>query len=143
MKIALLVLAGLILSGVASAADLSAVAGHYRYEQYAVTLPNGRVLQLKDLGASEAFLDISQTEITLRMTLARGDTVTQSAKILEAHFDKGAGYWKAKWPDMKGPVRANLTFVGDVLTSDTRFDNQADPQYGSSEHAVLKRLSGK
>jgi hypothetical protein len=143
VKVFLIAFVGLILSGATRAADLSAVAGHYRYEQYAVTLPNGRVLQLKDLGASEAFLDISQTEITLRMTLARGDTITQSAKILEAHFDKGTGYWKAQWPDMKGPVRANITLVGDVLTSDTRFDNQADPQYGSTEHAVLKRVSGK
>ena len=143
VKVFLIAFVGLILSGATRAADLSAVAGHYRYEQYAVTLPNGRVLQLKDLGASEAFLDISQTEITLRMTLARGDTITQSAKILEAHFDRGTGYWKAQWPDMKGPVRANITLVGDVLTSDTRFDNQADPQYGSTEHAVLKRVSGK
>jgi len=143
VKVFLIAFVGLILSGATRAADLSAVAGHYRYEQYAVTLPNGRVLQLKDLGASEAFLDISQTEITLRMTLARGDTITQYAKILEAHFDKGTGYWKAQWPDMKGPVRANITLVGDVLTSDTRFDNQADPQYGSTEHAVLKRVSGK
>src|SRR3984885_4155967 len=143
VKVFLIALVGLILSGATKAADMSKVAGHYRYEQYAVTVPNGRVLQLKDLGASEAFLDISQTEITLRMTLARGDTITQSAKILEAHFDKGTGYWKAQWPDMKGPVRANITLVGDVLTSDTRFDNQADPQYGSTEHAVLKRVSGK
>jgi hypothetical protein len=143
MKIALITLVGLIMSGAASAADLSSVAGHYRYEQYVVTLPNGRVLQLKDLGASEAFLDISETEITLRMTMTHGNTVTQSAKVLAAHFNKGAGYWKAQWPDMKGPVRANITLVGDVLTSDTRFDNQADPQYGSSEHAVLKRVSEK
>jgi hypothetical protein len=143
MKIVLIALVGMILSGAARATDLSAVAGHYRYEQYAVTLSDGRVLHLKDLGASEAFLDISNTEITLQMTLNRGDTVTQSAKVLEAHFDKGGGYWVAKWPDMKGAVRANVTLVGDVLTSDTRFDNQADPQYGSSEHAVLKRVRGK
>ena len=143
MKTALIAVVALILWSVASAGELSAVAGHYRYEQYAVTLPNGRVLQLNDLGASEAFLDISETEITLRMTMTHGNTVTQTAKVLEAHFNKGAGYWKAQWPDMKGPVRANITLVGDVLTSDTRFDNQADPQYGSSEHAVLKRVSGK
>jgi hypothetical protein len=29
------------------------------------------------------------------------------------------------------------------LTSDTRFHNRADPQFGSSERAVLKRMSGK
>jgi hypothetical protein len=143
MKIVLIAFVGLILSGTGRAGELSAVAGHLRYEQYAVTLPSGRVLQLKDLGASEAFLDISESEITLRMTMTLGNTVTQSAKVLEAHFNKGAGYWKAQWPDMKGPVRANITLVGDVLTSDTRFDNQADPQYGSGEHAVLKRVSDK
>lgn len=143
MKIALIALAGLILSGVAGAADLSAIAGHYRYEQYAVTLPNGRVLQLKDLGASEAFLDISEAGITLRMTMLAGNTVTQSAKLLETHLVKGEGYWIAQWPDMKAPVRANITLVGDVLTSDTRFDNRADPQFGSNEHAVLKRITLK
>ena len=144
MKIIFIALVGLILLGVASAADLSGVAGHYRYEQYAVTLPDGRVLHLKDLGASEAYLDVSDAGITLRMTMVAGNTVTQTAKVMEAHFDKGAGYWIAQWPDMKGPVRAKITLVGDVLTSDTRFDNQADAQqYGSSEHAMLKRVAGK
>jgi hypothetical protein len=108
-----------------------------------VTLPNGRVLQLKDLGASEAFLDVSEAQLTLRMTMNRGNEVTQSAKILEAHFNKGAGFWKAQWPDMKGPVQANITLVGDVLTSDTQFENPADPQYGSTEHAVMRRMDGK
>jgi hypothetical protein len=42
---------------------------------------------------------------------------------------------------MKGSVRANVTLVGDVLTGGTRFDNKAGPQYGSSEHAVLKRVA--
>src|ERR1700722_16533931 len=109
MKIVLIAFVGLILSGTGRAGELSAVVGHFRYEQYAVTLPSGRVLQLKDLGASEAFLDISESEITLRMTMTLGNTVTQSAKVLEAHFKKGVGYWKAQWPDMKATVRANIT----------------------------------
>jgi hypothetical protein len=116
--------------------------GHYRYEQYAVTVPDGRVLHLKDLGASEAFLDISDTGITLRMTMLAGNALKQTAKVLDAHFDKGTGYWVAQWADMKGPVRANVTLVGDVLTSHTQFDNKADLQYGSSEHAVLRKVSG-
>jgi hypothetical protein len=143
MKIGLLTLLVLFAGGIASAGDLTQLAGHYRYEQYAVTLPDGRVLHLKDLGASDAFLDVSDVGITLRMTMLAGNTVTQSAKVLEAHCSKGEGYWIAQWPDMKGPVRANITLVGDVLTSDTKFDNRADPQFGSSEHAVLKRVSGK
>jgi len=143
MKIGLLTLLVLFAGGIASAGDLTQLAGHYRYEQYAVTLPDGRVLHLKDLGASDAFLDVSDVDITLRMTMLAGNTVTQSAKVLEAHCAKGEGYWIAQWPDMKGPVRANITLVGNVLTSDTKFDNRADPQFGSSEHAVLKRVSGK
>jgi hypothetical protein len=143
MKIGLLTLLVLFAGGIASAGDLTQLAGHYRYEQYAVTLPDGRVLHLKDLGASDAFLDVSDVGITLRMTMLAGNTVTQSAKVLEAHCSKGEGYWIAQWPDMKGPVRANITLVGEVLTSDTKFDNRADPQFGSSEHAVLKRVSGK
>ena len=144
MKIYLAVLAGMFLSAAATAGDLSAVAGHYRYEQYAVTLSDGRVVHLKDLGASEAFLDISDDGITLELIMLAGKPLTQSAKVIEAHFAKGQGYWIAQWPDMKGPVRANITLAADTLTSNTRFDNQADPlQFGSSEHAVLKRVRGK
>ena len=45
---------------------------------------------------------------------------------------------------LQGPVRANITLAADTLTSNTRFDNQADAlQFGSSEHAVLKRVTGK
>jgi hypothetical protein len=45
---------------------------------------------------------------------------------------------------MKGPVRANVTLVGGVLTSDSKFDDKSDPlRYGSTEHAVLKRVDGK
>jgi hypothetical protein len=88
-------------------------------------------------------VDVSDAGITLRMTMAAGKIVTQSAKVIEAHVDKGAGYWIAQWPDMKGPVRAVITLVGDTLTSDTHFDNSADPQFGSIEHAVLKRVGGK
>jgi hypothetical protein len=45
---------------------------------------------------------------------------------------------------MKGPARANVTLDGEVLTSDNRFDDKSDPlRYGSTEHAVLKRVGGK
>jgi uncharacterized protein YjeT (DUF2065 family) len=47
------------------------------------------------------------------------------------------------WPALQPMVKANITVAGDVLTSDTQFDNRADPQFGSSEHAVLKRIAGK
>jgi hypothetical protein len=145
MKRYLVGFAATLLSGVVAAGDLSAVAGHYRYQDYAATLPDGRVLKLQDLGAKDALLDISEDgTITLRMTMLTGNPVVQSAKVLEAHFAQGKGYWVAQWPDMKGPVRANVTLVGELLTSDSKFDDKSDPlRYGSTEHAVLKRVSGK
>ena len=138
-------LMAILMSGAVAAGDLSAVAGHYRYQDYAATLPDGRVLKLQDLGAKDAILDISEDgTITLRMTMVAGNPVVQSAKVLEAHFTQGKGYWVAQWPDMKGPVRANVTLVGEVLTSDSKFDDKSDPlRYGSTEHAVLKRVAGK
>jgi hypothetical protein len=130
--------------GFASAGELAAVAGHYRYEQYTVTLPNGRVLALRDLGATDAFLDISDTgTITLRMIMKAGNTVTETARVLEAQFAQGKGYWIAQWPDMRKPVKAQITISGNGLTSDTSFDDQSDTQrYGSVEHAVLRKTNG-
>jgi hypothetical protein len=130
---------------VSTAGELSAVAGHYRYEQYRVTLPNGRVLALKDLGATNAFLDISDTgrTVTLRMRMRAGNTVTETAKVIEAHFAEGRGYWVAQWPDMSKPVRAQIKISGNTLSSETRFDDRADVQrYGSVEHAVLRKTTG-
>ena len=40
MKIVLIAFVGFILSGTGRAGELSAVTGHFRYEQYAVTLPS-------------------------------------------------------------------------------------------------------
>ena len=145
MKIRLLNITALLISGLAMAGDISAVAGHYRYEDYAATLADGRVIKLQDMGATDAFLDISEDGvITLRMTMTTGNPVVQSAKVLEAHFVSGKGYWVAKWPDMTYPVRANVTLVGELLTCDSRFDDKSDPlRYGSTEHAVLRKVSGK
>ena len=80
-------------STASTAGQLSKLAGHYRYEQYSVTLPNGRVLALKDLGATDAFLDIADTgTITLRMTMKAGNTVTETAKVMDVHVSQGKGF---------------------------------------------------
>jgi hypothetical protein len=143
MKFTVLALVTLLLSDLLMAGDLSAVAGHYRYEQYVVLLPDGRMLGLKDLGASEAFLDVSQDGITLRMIMKAGNTVVETAKVIDSHIVNGVGYWLVQWPDMRTPVRAQITLLGDVLTSESRFDDKSDPErYGSMERAVLKRVSG-
>jgi hypothetical protein len=145
MNIRLLSLAALFISGLATAGDISPVVGHYRYKDYAATLADGRVMKLQDLGATDAFLDISEDgTITLRMTMATGGPIVQSAKVLEAHFVSGKGYWVAKWPDMTYPVRAEVTLVAELLTSDSRFDDKSDPlRYGTTEHAVLRRIDSK
>lgn len=133
----------LLLSVESQAEGLSAVVGHYRYEQYSVTLPNGRVLRLSDIGATSASLDISATgTITLRMTMKAGNTIEQTAKVSEAHFAGSQGYWVAQWPDMNYPVKAQIKISADTLTSDTQFDNRADTErFGSKEHAVLRKDS--
>jgi hypothetical protein len=103
-KLILLAVIGCFTSMVVSAADLSAVAGHYRYEEYSVTLPNGRTLQLSDLGVTEGFLDISDAgSITLRMTMRASNTVVQTAKVVEAHIAQGKGYCRAD-PERLGSV---------------------------------------
>lgn len=135
----------ILLPVAASAADLSVVVGHYRYEQYSVTLPNQRVLSLGDIGASEAFLDISANGIiTLRMTMKAGNVVTETAQVVEAHFSGAKGYWVAQWPDMMTPVRAQISIGADGLVSDTHFDDKSDKErFGSVEHAVLRKLESK
>jgi hypothetical protein len=130
----------------AAAADLSEVAGHYQYDTYSVKLANGRELSLSDLGAAEAFLDISEGgTITLRMRMRAGKTITQTAHVIQAHFSGPTGYWIAQWPNMAYPVRAQIRLAGGTLISDTHFTDRADTaRFGSVEHAVLRRAdSGK
>ncbi len=137
------VLLTFLLPTAAIAGDLSAVAGHYRYEQYSVTLPGQHVMSLNDLGATDAFLDISDSgTITLRMTMRAGNIVTETAKVIEAHLSGAKGYWIAQWPNMANPVRAQILFSKGLLMSTTRFEDQSDKQrFGSTEHAVLRRLA--
>jgi hypothetical protein len=72
-----------------------------------------------------------------------GKRVTETAKVIEAYICQGKGYWVAQWPDMKTPVRAQITISGSMLTSDTRFDDRSDvKRYGSVEHAVPRKLNG-
>lgn len=125
----------------AAAADLSQVAGHYRYDGYSVKLPNGRQLSLNDLGATEAFLDISASgTITLRMRMRTGKRVTQTAHVIDANFSGPNGFWIAQWPDMTYPVRAEIRLAADTLISDTHFTDRSDTaRFGSVEHAVLRR----
>ena len=128
----------------AAAADLSQVAGHYRYDTYSVKLPNGRELGLNDLGATEAFLDISESgTITLRMRMRAGKTVTQKAHVIQAQFSGPTGYWIAQWPDMAYPVRAEIKLArSGTLISDTHFTDRSDTaRFGSVEHAVLRRAA--
>lgn len=132
-------------STLADAGELSPVLGRYSYAEYAVTLPSGRVLRLRDINAASATLDITGSgTVTLRMTMSSGDVVVQTAQILEAHLVNGAGFWRAKWPDMNYAVRADITVKGDTLTTVTKFENPFDEQrYGSVERATLKKVAGK
>jgi hypothetical protein len=134
-----------VVATVAGAGELATIAGRYSYADYAVTLPSGRVLKLGDLNATSGSLEVSDSDsITLRLTLSSGEVVVQTAHLLEAHFSNGAGYWRAKWPDMSYPVRTDITVKGNTLTTVTKFDNPFDEKrYGSVERASLRKVVAK
>jgi hypothetical protein len=145
MRISSLFAFSVLVPALAIGADLSSIAGHYRYEQYSVTLPSQKVLSLSDMGATEAFLDISTDgTITVRMTMKAGNVVTETAKVLDAHFVGQKGYWIAQWPEMTSPVRAEISPNDGGIVSDTHFDDKSDrDRYGSVEHAVLRKVAAK
>ena len=66
MKKYVVTLVAILVCGAAAGGDMSAVVGHYRYLEYAATLPDGRVMKLQDLGAKDAFLDISDERQPIR-----------------------------------------------------------------------------
>jgi len=140
---ALLATTLLLMPAFASAGELSPIVGRYSYENYAVTLPTGRVLHLNDINAASGSLDITDTgTVVLRMTMQSGRVVVQAAQLVEQHFAKGSGYWRAKWPDMNYVVRTDITVKGDTLTTVTKFDNPFDEQrLGSVERATLKKVA--
>jgi hypothetical protein len=127
----------------AGAGELSPIVGRYSYAAYAVTLPSGRVLHLRDINATSASLDITDSDtVTLRMTMSSGQVVVQKAHLLEAHLANGVGFWRAKWPDMNYAVRTDITVKGDILTTVIKFNNPLDEQrYGSVERATLKKVT--
>lgn len=129
----------------AGAGELAPIVGRYTYSDYAVTLPNGRVLHLSDMNATSASLDLTGSDtVTLRMTMASGEVVVQTAQILEAHLENGVGFWRAKWPDMNYAVRTDVTLKGNTLTTVTKFDNPFDERrYGSVERATLRKVAAK
>lgn len=137
-----LLLVAVLLGPATAAADaLDLIAGHYVYTEYQVSLPNGKILGLSDLGAREATLDVSAAgTITLRMKMSSGAVVTQTARVLETHVDNSIGYWVARWPDMSYPVRAQFRRSSATLTTETKFEDRADTErFGSVERATLRK----
>jgi len=133
---------GATAANAAHAAHGDRLSGHYHYSGYQVTLPNGRIVGLKELGATDASLEISvpARTITLRMTMGTGRVIEQSARIVEWAVGADGGYWIAQWPEMKYPVKALITVTGSRLASETRFDHAEDmDRFGTVERAVLDR----
>ena len=141
-KQALLLLIALLGVSTPGWADgLASIAGRYAYTEYRITLANGRVLHLADLGADKATIDITgKGNIILRMHMRDGRAVVSEGKVLDASISSRRGYCVVKWPEMTYSVRAELLVHGDELRSETRFDDRSDaPRYGSVESAVLER----
>jgi hypothetical protein len=131
----------LVFSGSCWADGLASIAGRYAYTEYRLTLANGRVLNLADIGADRATLDITgKGSVILRMHMRNGHDVLAEGKVLDVSISGRRGYCVVKWPYMTYSVRAELLVHGDELRSETRFDDRSDaPRYGSVESAVLQR----
>jgi len=104
-------------------------------------MPNGRILELKDMRATDATLDFTTSgTIIMHITMSSGKAIDQSAKMVSSQVFHGKGDWIAKWPDIRYPLRADISIAGDLLTSDTSFDDRPDAErVESSEHAVLRK----
>jgi hypothetical protein len=131
----------LAITGSCWADGLASIAGRYAYTEYRVTLANGRVLGLADIGADKATIDVTgKGSVILRMHMRNGRDVLSEGKILDASISGRRGFCVVKWPDMSYAVRAELLVHGDELRSETRFDDRSDSaRYGSVESAVLQR----
>jgi hypothetical protein len=97
MNIRLLSLAALFISGLATAGDISPVVGHYRYKDYAATLADGRVIKLQDMGATDAFLDISEAEAGWVSDATQGRVGPAEGR----HMDVPAGLISQGWRDAR------------------------------------------
>lgn len=135
----------LLLPLIIHADDLSKIAGKYNYEQYQLALSNGKSLSMGDLGAKRITIEFNKdSSIIMEMNMLDGNVIKTNAIIKQTEINGNKGYWIAQWPDMNYPVRKDFSFHDDVFEYQIKFENKDDPiRYGSTEHAVLRKIQAQ
>jgi hypothetical protein len=126
---------------VANSAEIDAISGRYVYTSYKATLRNGASLNLQQLGAKSATLEILPNMVLrMEMRMLNGTSTITKARILELKTSGSRGYFVAHWPDMKFPVKEEFTVIPNGLRYIIHFTDPSDAmRYGGKEEATLKR----
>lgn len=142
IRFAVLLLSSWFFVASALAADLSEIAGRYRYVAYAFTLPNGQSGDWTAFGSTGGTLDIAaDNSMVMTMHMRDGNDHVARAEILEYQLADGKGYLLVKWPDMAKPVKQQITVSGDTITYVIHFDDPSDvARFGGSDRGTLERM---
>lgn len=130
-------------SGWACAGDLDKITGKYNYEQYRLTMANGKTLSMSDIGAKSMTIEVKKdSTIAMKMFMIDGRTIASDALIKEIRINGNKGYWIAQWPEMNYPVKKLFSINGSQIEYDIKFENAQDlSRYGMHEHAVLRKTN--
>ncbi|MFZ6709611.1 hypothetical protein [Undibacterium sp. TC9W] len=130
-------------SGWACAGDLDKITGKYNYEQYRLTMANGKTLSMSDIGAKSITIEVKKdSTIAMKMFMIDGRTIASDALIKEIKINGNKGYWIAQWPEMNYPVKKLFSINGSQIEYDIKFENAQDlSRYGMHEHAVLRKTN--
>ncbi|MFZ6681865.1 hypothetical protein [Undibacterium sp. Tian12W] len=130
-------------SGWACAGDLDKITGKYNYEQYRLTMANGKTLSMSDIGAKSMSIEVKKdSTISMKMFMIDGKIIASDALIKEIKIDGNKGYWIAQWPEMNYPVKKLFSINGSQIEYDIKFENAQDLlRYGMHEHAVLRKTN--
>ncbi|MFZ6643139.1 hypothetical protein ACO0LL_25695 [Undibacterium sp. TC4M20W] len=130
-------------SGWACAGDLDKITGKYNYEQYRLTMANGKTLSMSDIGAKSMSIEVKKdSTISMKMFMIDGKIIASDALIKEIKIDGNKGYWIAQWPEMNYPVKKLFSINGSQIEYDIKFENAQDlSRYGMHEHAVLRKTN--
>ncbi|MFZ6756776.1 hypothetical protein ACO0K9_06110 [Undibacterium sp. Ji50W] len=122
--------------------DIALIAGKYRYEKYAVTMANGNVLSLANIGIKSIDMSFNtDSSMLMEATMLDGKIVKEKAVLKEIRIKGNKGYWVARWSDVDYDIREDFSFHDDVLEYETKFRNKSDKErYGAVERATLKKI---
>ena len=124
------------------ASDMALISGKYRYEKYALTMPNGNVMSMNNIGAKSINMVFNLDDtVIMELKTLDGKIIKETATIKEIKIKGNKGYWIAKWPDINYSVRKDFTFHDDVFEYEIKFTDKSDTtRYGAVERATLRKM---